>query len=358
MDLEICLKRISAWIESFESTKHFAEQRVRTLSGIVGKAMVDARMFSPNELKSVSTVVDAQIEMNKTLISMLNEFRKNVSTLITSYDQQLHNASKNMTNSTKSLLKATKASRKDADTAWKKYEHAIIYPKEGSDMAVLSHAFVVSLHHLRLVQHQIRLDLQTLMNQIQKTDRLRIDRAREFVFQYFEYEKRAFHGCIKCIDEFLVKVNAMNGQIDSETFMKSLEVFQADGVAAELPIDTEKDKKLTRLVYQSITFQSKLWRPGRIITSNMKECFGIISHAGFLYIFDTDQSAHVTFSIDLKICELQHGTEDNPLVFTLISHAKRSVFAMTSSPLKYTFKAFSGDQLLQWISALRHHCLV
>ena len=225
-----------------------------------------------------------------------------------------------------------------------------------------------------------------LFNKMMVEDKKRIDGIKTILIDYFLAEKAKAMNHVKLIESSLEYIKCVDKEHDTNDFIKrfshcqdhsasssttnNTDTLRTNVAVAAAPVvvasedvfnfyESESFKKhsaeLTTLIHSDVLLQGKLYRPGRILSSNWKPVHGAITKFGFFHCFVTEQDAKPTLSVPLHNTSIVIKDQDKKKgLYTLeIVVPNSSWFSLTGTPTKHFYRAENGDEFRKWLATLK-----
>lgn len=240
----------------------------------------------------------------------------------------------------------------------------------------------MDMHSVHFVQSQYNEEMTRLFNKMMVEDKKRIDGIKTILIDYFLAEKAKAMNHVKLIESSLEYIKCVDKEHDTNDFIKRFAHCQNHSTSSNTSTNTaiaaapaalasdevlfnfcesesfqKHSQELTSLIQSDVVRQGKLYRPGRILSSNWKPVHGVVTKFGFFHCFEAKQDEKPTLSVPLYNTSIVIKDQDKKAkLFTLeIVVPNASWFSLTGTPTKHFYRVENGDSFVKWIATLKRY---
>jgi len=231
-------------------------------------------------------------------------------------------------------------------------------------------------------------EMTRLFNKMMVEDKKRIDGIKTILIDYFLAEKAKAMNHVKLIESSLEYIKCIDKEHDTNDFIKrfahcqnhspsnkatdtSTTTAMAAAPAALAATDVlfnfcESDsfrthsQELTELIRSDVVLEGKLYRPGRILSSNWKPVHGAVTKFGFFHCFTAEKEEKPTLSVPLHNTSIVIKDQDKKAaLYTLeIVVPNSSWFSLTGTPTKHFYRAETAEEFAKWVATLKRYTAI
>jgi len=362
--------------------------------------------FGKEEIGSLRQACVAQDVLRKTSAQSLSELKDQV--MVDSVRQagllSKHIGSKvtSIREMAERLAKEVKSQRARVAHAWSEYTRVAVDRQMLAtndqqvrvDPYLACKAYDHELRAMRDIEKRYSETMAKMFVEVQRDDARRVDAIKAIMLDKLMAQKAVLEHMLNYTNQAIDAVNNVDRDKDVAEFIsqadlgchlqaaKRFGMYQKSGllprissdsnsstlesnantvgsVAEESNPDDESDSKQAGetshgLCAEEIEFEGAISRQGRLVKSNWKLVWGVVSKSGFFHYFETQESIQPHLSIALGECKVQAAPHLGETVLE-IAVPSSNVFSQMAQQRNYTryhYKCSSKDDLSHWISAL------
>jgi len=255
----------------------------------------------------------------------------------------------------KELLIKRKACEKTWNVYWESISNVIKTPETcpSEDPYLIGRLFDRKTTDYQKIQSKYTSEMSKIFDQVIELDRERLKKQKQTLVDYLMHLKEWHRKELLHVERTLDQMNLVNGDEDVSNFVKK----EADNL---VPLQFVRNEELVRSIHVDVDRWGKIFRPGKIISSNWKPVHAIITKFGFFHFFDDAKQDAPTLTIKLsesvvnmRVPEEKYGATN---VFEL-TIPNVGLLTLFNSTIVYPFRCENQESMIDWIVTLKRYCI-